>query len=58
MKLFLSIIFSFFLLNCSFDKKTGIWKDENNEVNNIKKDTLKEFKKISTLSDVYNKKYF
>lgn len=58
MKLFLSIIFSFFLLNCSFDKKTGIWKDENNEVNNIKKDTLKEFKKISTLSDVYNKKIF
>ena len=58
MKLFLSIIISFFLFNCSFDKKTGIWKDENNDINNVKNDTLKEFKKISASSDIYNKKIF
>ena len=58
MKLFLSIIVSFFLFNCSFDKKTGIWKDANNDTNNIKNDTLKEFKKISTSSNIYNKKIF
>ena len=58
MKLFLSIIVSFFLFNCSFDKKTGIWKDANNDTNNIKNDTLKEFKKISTSLNIYNKKIF
>ena len=30
MKLFLIIIFFFFLNNCSFDNKTGIWNEENN----------------------------
>ena len=58
MKLFLLIIISFFLFNCSFDKKTGIWTDENNDINNVKNDTLKEFKKISTSSNIYNKKIF
>ena len=44
MKLFL-IIFIFIFTNCSFDTKTGIWKNENNP--KIKKESkFKDFKTI------------
>ena len=54
MKLFYALIILIFFQNCSFDNKTGIWKNENIK---IKKndDIFKEFKKISKSSDSFNK---
>ena len=54
MKLFYALIILIFFQNCSFDNKTGIWKNENIK---IKKndDIFKEFKKISKSSDTFNK---
>ena len=54
MKLFYVLIILIFFQNCSFDNKTGIWKNENIK---IKKndDIFKEFKKISKSSDAFNK---
>ena len=53
MKLFYSLIILFLLNNCSFDNKTGIWK---NEKEDLKKDDslFKEFKTISILKDNFN----
>ena len=47
MKLFVALIALFFLSNCSFDNKSGIWKSENF---NAKKDknVFSEFKPLST----------
>ena len=48
-------LFLIFLLiiNCSFDKKSGIWKDENSI---LKKDDdiFKDFKKITKDKEFYN----
>ena len=53
MKLFYSLIILFLLNNCSFDNKTGIWKNDKEDLK--KNDSLfKEFKTISTLIDSYN----
>ena len=46
MKIFLSIIF-LLLLNCSFDNKTGIWKN-NNQIDVNKKDRFEDFEKLYT----------
>ena len=54
MKFFLSVIF-LFLLNCSFDNKTGIWKDANQELKKSIDNSKK--KKISLVfkeSEVFN----
>lgn len=50
MKLFYSLIIFFLLNNCSFDNKTGIWK---NEKEDYKKNNslFKDFKSISILED-------
>ena len=45
MNFFFLIIVIFFLQNCSFDNKTGIW-DNNIEEKNNKNDLFKDFKKI------------
>ena len=42
MKLFYILIFSILLQSCSFDNKSGIWKNEN-EVLVKKKDPLSNF---------------
>ena len=53
MKLFYSLIILFLLNNCSFDNKTGIWKDGKEDLK--KSDNLfKEFKTISILKDSFN----
>ncbi len=53
MKLFYSLIILFLLNNCSFDSKTGIWKNEKEDFK--KRDSLfKEFKTISILKDSFN----
>ena len=53
MKLFYYLIILFLLNNCSFDNKTGIWKDGKEDLK--KSDNLfKEFKTISILKDSFN----
>ena len=46
MKIYFIFILIFFLNNCSFDTKTGIWNSENIKVDK-KNDIFKEFEKIS-----------
>ena len=56
MKLLLLIIFSLFLFNCSFDKKTGIWENSQKISNKDKNnDIFKDFKKVSIKSDIFSK---
>ena len=49
MRFFLILIFIFFFNNCSFDNKTGIWKNENLS-NKEKKESSNKFKEFKTLS--------
>ena len=54
MKLFYFLIILIFFSNCSFDNKTGIWKNENitsKEESNI----FSEFKDLSTFNSSFNK---
>tara|TARA_X000000950_G_scaffold178759_1_gene216905 strand:+ start:1032 stop:2351 length:1320 start_codon:yes stop_codon:yes gene_type:complete len=53
MKIFFFLFIFIYLSSCSFDNKTGIWTNENNVSEND--DIFKEFKKISSTTDVYNK---
>ena len=55
MKLFY-FFFIFFIFNqCSFDNKTGIWKNDNTVTKNNKNDNVfKEFVKISTSEEIFN----
>ncbi len=58
MKLFYALIILLFLNSCSFDKKTGIWKNSENISNNkdIKKnDRLKDFETLTTSTELFNK---
>ena len=48
MKLLSIFLIVFFLSNCSFDNKTGIWKNESKYVVNQNKDVFKEFQTLST----------
>ena len=54
MKLTLVFLIIFFLNNCSFDNKTGIW---DNEKSILKKenDQFKDFKKLSNSQVIFNK---
>ena len=54
MKLFYAIIISIFMQSCSFDNKTGIWKNENSILKN-NKDLFKEFKTLSSSNEFFNK---
>ncbi len=49
MRFFFILIFIFFFNNCSFDNKTGIWKNENLN-NKEKKNSSNRFKEFKTLS--------
>ena len=53
MKLYCVLVILFFLTNCSFDNKTGIWKDANS-IKTGDKSPLKDFKKISTSEEIFN----
>ena len=52
MKLFFFLIILLFLNSCSFDDKTGIWKNEN--IKNEKDDTFKDFKKLSLETKLFS----
>ena len=56
MKLFSIIIIFIFFHSCSFDNKTGIWKNNNDISNKIKKETdaFKDFKDISSSKESFN----
>ena len=53
MKFFFLYLIFILLNNCSFDNKSGIWKNENN-VDKNQKDSFSQFKNISTSIDPFN----
>jgi outer membrane protein assembly factor BamB len=54
MKLFSVLIILIFIHHCSFDNKTGIWKNENS-LPEEKNDIFKEFKTLSSTSTPFEK---
>ncbi len=54
MRIFYILISIFLLLSCSFDNKSGIWQD-NNEALVTKQNSFKDFKKLSSSNDIFNK---
>lgn len=54
MKIFLTILFCFFLLGCSFDNKSGIWENANTIKTKKNKD-FDQFKTLSTQTEPFNK---
>ena len=54
MKFFYVLVIIFFFNNCSFDKKSGIWKNENSISNNVNNSVFKDFKKISSSREPYS----
>ena len=55
MKLFFVIIILIFFQSCSFDDKTGIWKNDN-KVSNKKDPLFKDFKTFSSVENIFNEK--
>ena len=53
MKLFIFLIFTIFLNNCSFDNKSGIWK--NKSFSNNENNQFKNFKNLTFEKNVFNK---
>ena len=53
MRLFCSLIILFLFNNCSFDNKTGIWKNEKEDINK-ESSLFKDFKTISVFKDSFN----
>ena len=53
MKLFYVLVILIIFQSCSFDNKTGIWKNENS-ISNKDNDLFNEFKKISISEDTFN----
>ena len=54
MRLINLLIILIFLIGCSFDNKSGIWTNES-ELSSNKDDLFKEFEKISSKKEIYNK---
>ena len=56
MRFFYTLIFIIFISSCSFDDKSGIWKNDN-DIINIKKDSdqFKGFKEISSSYEYFDK---
>ena len=54
MRIFNVILFLVLITGCSFDDKSGIWKNENNVKKN-NKNTFEEFKELSSINQPYNK---
>lgn len=54
MKFLISVIFLMLLISCSFDDKTGIWKNEQNIISEKSDNIFKDFKDIN----LDNKNYF
>ncbi len=54
MKLFYFLVVLVFLNQCSFDNKTGIWKNENN-ITDEKNKVFDQFKTFSSTTNIYSK---
>ena len=54
MRLINLLIILIFFIGCSFDNKSGIWMNES-ELSSNKDDLFKEFEKISSNNEIYNK---
>ncbi|MDC1151877.1 hypothetical protein OAS95_04845, partial [Pelagibacteraceae bacterium] len=54
MKLFYALIILTLFQNCSFDNKTGIWKNDN-IITKDEKDSFEEFKTLSTEQEFFDK---
>ena len=54
MKITIFFLILLFTVNCSFDDKTGIWKNENS-ISNKKKDVFKDFEKLSNEKELFKK---
>ena len=56
MRLLTVLILAFFFNNCSFDDKSGIWKNENfNSSEKKAPESFDGFEKLSTESDIFDK---
>lgn len=55
MKLFYSVVILFFLNSCSFDKNSGIWKNDNSLTNNENEKIFKDFKNVSSSTETFEK---
>ena len=57
MKLLIVLLFIIFFSGCSFDTKTGIWKNENSstKITSKKKGSFEGFQKLSIESDTFDK---
>ena len=53
MKLLNALLILFFLNSCSFDDKSGIWKNENGSIKE-EKDIFKDFKKVTSFEESFN----
>ena len=53
MKLFCALIILIFFQSCSFDNKTGIWKNQTTVKE--KKSVFNEFEKLTSSKDSFNK---
>ena len=58
MKLVYRFIIFIFFTNCSFDNKTGIWKNENKEILNQARDSFSDFKTLLNLKETFNQEIF
>ena len=54
MKLIYFLVILTILQSCSFDNKSGIWKNDNEIIDNKKDQILSEFKKLSSKNDEFN----
>ena len=54
MKLFYIIMILLFFQSCSFDDKTGIWKNQNSDVQKKDDVLFKDFKKITSSNKSFN----
>ena len=58
MKLAYRFLIFILFINCSFDNKTGIWKNENKEILNQAKNPFSDFKTLSSLKETFNQEIF
>ena len=54
MKIFFFFLILVLISNCSFDDKTGIWKNENT-ISNKERDVYKDFEKLSNEEELFSK---
>ena len=57
MKFFYALIILIFFQNCSFDNKTGIWKNDN-IISRENDDAFKEFESLSTINKSFDEEIY